>query len=64
MIVSFKASFGGLPHKITINYRNKFKILFKIQYDLTRKFICVKTKIALKCLHNSQGITNEFVNEV
>ena len=34
-----------------------------IPLDVKRKQRRLK-KIALKCLHNSQGITNEFVNEV
>src|SRR4051794_38133403 len=33
----------------------------KVNYEYTRKS---NYKVALKCLHNSQNITNEFLNEV
>src|SRR5256714_303525 len=32
--------------------------------DYTRKSYTANQKVALKCLHNSQNITNEFLNEV
>src|SRR5438874_5283589 len=32
--------------------------------EYTRKSYNAKQKVALKCLHNSQNITNEFLNEV
>ena len=37
----------------------KYNIISK---EYTRKY--VNKKVALKCLHNSQNITNEFLNEV
>ena len=32
--------------------------------EYTRKPHCANYKVALKCLHNSQNISNEFLNEV
>ena len=32
--------------------------------EYTRKSYYANQKVALKCLHNSQNITNEFLNEV
>ena len=32
--------------------------------EYTRKSYSANQKVALKCLHNSQNITNEFLNEV
>ena len=34
------------------------------KYKYTRKSYKANKKVALKCLHNSQNITNEFLNEV
>src|SRR5436309_1001487 len=36
----------------------------KSSQEYTRNSDCLNYRIALKCLHNSQNITNEFLNEV
>ena len=37
---------------------------YKEKYEYTRKLDYSNYKVALKCLHNSQNITSEFLNEV
>ena len=50
-----------LNYEYYIEYNRGYCKMCDNKYEYSRRS---NEKIALKCLHNSQNITNEFLNEV